>query len=278
MQNSEALKEIVKQKYSEIAAQQNNDGNTCCGSSCCSDEIFNMMTEEYKDLDGYCAEADMGLGCGLPTEFAAISEGDVVVDLGSGAGNDCFVARNMAGERGRVIGVDFTPAMIEKARENALKSGYTNVEFIQGDIENMPLGKNIADIVISNCVLNLVPDKKKAFSEVYRIMKPGGQFCVSDIVLIGELPDKIRAAAAMYAGCISGALQKMEYLGIVESGGFTNLRLRKEVEISLPDKVLKPYLSDEEINDFRVSGTGIFSITITGMKPDSIGCGCSCGH
>lgn len=276
MNKPEELKEIVKQKYAEIALQEKQNQSSCCGQSACNDEIFNMMSDEYKNLDGYYAEADMGLGCGLPTEYAAIAEGDVVIDLGSGAGNDCFVARKLTGETGRIIGIDFTPVMIEKAQENADKLGYSNVEFRLGDIEDIPVDTNTADVIISNCVLNLVPDKRKAFSEMYRVMKPGGHFCVSDIVLKGELPEKIKDAARMYAGCISGALQREEYLGIVENTGYTNLGLRKETEIVLPDDVLNQYLTEEEIQEFKKSGTGIFSITITGMKPSSFSCGC--GH
>jgi arsenite methyltransferase len=276
MKEAEELKEIVKEKYTEIAKQSKLPVASCCGQSSCKDEVFNMMSDDYQNLEGYYAEADMGLGCGLPTEFAAITEGDTVVDLGSGAGNDCFVARNLAGESGHVIGIDFTPAMIEKANENVEKLGFNNVEFKLGDIENLPLNHNVADVVISNCVLNLVPDKKRAFSEIQRIMKPGGHFCVSDVVLVGELPEKIKGAARMYSGCVSGALQKEDYLHIVEMTGFTNLGIRKETEIILPDDVLAEYMDETEISEFRKSGTGIFSITITGMKTSISGCGCGC--
>ncbi|MCX6270803.1 MAG: arsenite methyltransferase [Bacteroidetes bacterium] len=281
MKTPEELKEIVKQKYAEIASQTKESGKkSCCGGSDNTDEVFNIMGDEYQKVDGYYPEADMGLGCGLPTAFAGISPGDTVVDLGSGAGNDCFVARKITGPKGKVTGIDFTPEMIEKARENCRKLGYDNVEFHQGDIEKIPLEDGIADVVISNCVLNLVPDKKKAFSEIYRILKNEGHFCVSDIVLKGELPKKVREAASMYAGCISGALQKNEYLGAILDAGFFRITIHKEKAIELPDEVLQSYLSKEEIESFRKSGTGIFSITVNGEKPHASiagsACGCGC--
>ena len=200
--------------------------------------MANIITDQYDHLDGYVADADLGLGCGLPTEFAKIRKGDTVVDLGSGAGNDVFVARHETGDDGRVIGVDFTPAMIEKARRNAETLGYTNVEFVQGDIEEMPLADGIADVVISNCVLNLVPDKPAVLSEIYRVLKPGGHFSISDIVLIGELPDDLRQAAEMYAGCVSGAVQKDDYLTAIVDAGFTNITIQKEKVITVPDEIL----------------------------------------
>jgi SAM-dependent methyltransferase len=225
------------------------------------------MSEDYNELKGYNADADLGLGCGLPTQFAKIKKGDVVIDLGSGAGNDCFIARNQTGENGKVIGIDFTPAMIEKARANVEKLGYNNVEFRQGDIDNVPVTANIADVVVSNCVLNLVPDKDKAVSEIYRILKPGGHFSISDIVLIGNLPAAVRNAAEMYAGCVSGALQKNVYLEIIASKGFENISIQKEKTITVPDDILANYLSTEEINQFKQSSIGIYSITVYADKP-----------
>jgi ubiquinone/menaquinone biosynthesis C-methylase UbiE len=227
------------------------------------------MSEDYSKLDGYNADADLALGCGLPTEFAGIKRGDVVIDLGSGAGNDCFVARHETGPEGKVIGIDFTDAMIEKARANADKLGFNNVEFRQGDIEKMPVGGEVADVIVSNCVLNLVPDKKKVFSEMFRVLKKGGHFSVSDIVLVGHLPEKWKTTAELYAGCVSGAIQKSEYLGFAEKAGFKNLKVQKEKAIHVPDEILKEYLSTEEINAYRSSGVGIFSITLFGEKPVS---------
>jgi ubiquinone/menaquinone biosynthesis C-methylase UbiE len=274
--NEQALKDLVKQKYSEIALQDKDSNEaSCCGSGCCSTEVYNIMTDDYSKLEGYNADADLGLGCGLPTEFAQIKPGDTVIDLGSGAGNDCFVARAAAGETGKVIGIDFTEAMITKARANAEKLGFKNVEFGQGDIEKMPVADNVADVIVSNCVLNLVPNKRNVFKEVMRVLKPGGHFSISDIVLVGTLPAKIREAAEMYAGCVSGAIQKEDYLGLVKETGFKNITLQKEKAIHIPDDILSTYLNQEEIKDFRESGTGIHSITVFAEKSESC-CGPDC--
>src|ERR1051325_2836216 len=171
MENSEEMKELVKQKYSQIALQDKEvNQSSCCGAGCCSTEVYNIMSDDYTSLEGYNPDADLGLGCGLPTQFAKIKKGDVVIDMGSGAGNDAFIARHETGETGKVIGIDFTPAMIEKARANAEKLGFNNVEFRQGDIEKMPVGGNLADVIVSNCVLNLVPDKDRVFKEIYRVL------------------------------------------------------------------------------------------------------------
>jgi SAM-dependent methyltransferase len=268
---SEQLKAIVREKYSLIA-EQDKDSNeaSCCGAtSCCSTVDFKVMAEDYSNLEGYNSDADLGLGCGLPTEFAQIKEGDTVVDLGSGAGNDCFVARSLTGEKGKVIGIDFTDKMIEKAKINADKLGYKNVEFRQGDIENMPLAGNIADVVVSNCVLNLVPNKNQAFAETFRVLKKGGHFSVSDIVLVGNLPEGLKKSAEMYAGCVSGAIQKQDYISIIEQAGFTEIKVQKEKRITLPDEILKDYLTTDEIREFKDGKTGIFSITVYGVKPES---------
>ncbi|HXB46044.1 MAG TPA: arsenite methyltransferase [Puia sp.] len=261
------LKEIVRQKYSEIALQdKESNQSSCCGSSCCSDEVYNIMSEDYTSLKGYNPDADLGLGCGLPTQFAKIRKGDVVIDLGSGAGNDCFIARSETGETGKVIGIDFTPAMIDKARSNADKLGFHNVEFRQGDVEKMPVTSSIADVVVSNCVLNLVPNKEGVFKEIFRALKPGGHFSISDIVLVGELPEKIRKTAEMYSGCVSGAIQKQSYLELIAVNGFKNITIQKEKAIVVPDDILSPYLSTAEIELFKNSGTGIFSITVFAEK------------
>jgi arsenite methyltransferase len=264
MEDSE-LKEVVKNKYSEIVITA--DSSKGCGCGCGSDKAdLTNFSENYKSLDGYVADADLGLGCGLPTKHAGIKEGDVVVDLGSGAGNDVFVARSIVGENGTVVGIDFTDAMLSKANKNLSKLNYKNVYFKLGDIENLPLEDNFADAVISNCVLNLVPDKQKAFAEIHRTLKPGGHFCVSDMVTSGDLPKRIREAAAMYAGCVSGALRQEEYLGIIEQSGFTNVEVKETRVITLPDELLKEYLSEDEISDFRKSNSTISSITVVGYK------------
>ncbi len=268
MNSDNQLKELVREKYSQIA-EQDKETNTasCCGSGCCSTEVYNIMSDDYTNLQGYNQDADLGLGCGLPTQFAKIKKGDVVVDLGSGAGNDCFVARHETGEPGKVIGIDFTPAMIEKARTNAEKLGFNNVEFRQGDIENLPLTSNVADVVVSNCVLNLVPNKDGVFKEIFRVLKPGGHFSISDVVLEGQLPGNLRNAAEMYAGCVSGAVQKQVYLELIESNRFANISVQMEKAIVVPDDILAEYLSPEEIASFKQSGTGIYSITVYAEKP-----------
>jgi arsenite methyltransferase len=274
----EDIKKIVKEKYSEIAKQtKEQNAPSCCGATSCGSIVdYSIFSEEYEHLQGYNPDADLGLGCGLPTEYAGIQPGNSVLDLGSGAGNDCFVARAIVGETGYVAGIDFTEAMIEKARENARKLGYSNVDFIQGDIENIPVKFGVVDVVISNCVLNLVPDKPKAFSEIYRVLKQGGHFCISDVVLQGELPRGVKEDATMYAGCVSGALAREEYLEIIEEAGFTNVEVKKEKKIELPDELLSLYLSVEELQKFKSGETGIFSITVTAKKPEGCGCGCSC--
>lgn len=268
MKTDQELKDIVKSKYSEIALQDKETNmSSCCGAGGCSTEVYNIMSDDYGTLGGYNPEADLGLGCGLPTQFAKIKAGDVVVDLGSGAGNDCFVARHETGETGKVIGIDFTPAMIERARENAEKRGFNNVEFRQGDIEQMPITANVADVIVSNCVLNLVPNKNGVFKEIFRVLKPGGHFSISDVVLKGELPEGLQKDAEMYAGCVSGAIQKDTYLGLIFSNGFQNVSIQKEKPIIIPDDILVNYLSKEEIESFKSGNTGIFSVTVYAEKP-----------
>jgi SAM-dependent methyltransferase len=272
MNTAQETKDLVRAKYAEIARQDKaTNASSCCGAGGCSNEVYNIMTDDYTKVEGYNPDADLGLGCGLPTQFAGIKKGDTVLDLGSGAGNDCFVARHETGEDGRVIGVDFTPEMIAKAKENAKKLGYQNVEFRQGDIEALPLTSNIVDVVVSNCVLNLVPDKRKAFSEVLRVLKPGGHFSISDVVLRGELPARLQQAAEMYAGCVSGALQERDYLGIIHDLGFEQVSVQKRKPIIVPDDILANYLSAEELSAFKAGGTGIFSITVSATKPGAIG-------
>ena len=289
MTTNEDLKTIVRQKYGEIAnsdraescgcgnAQPGPEPTSCCGPSNSVADITNVdlmigMNLSYAGKSGYVADADLGLGCGLPTEFAQIRPGDVVLDLGSGAGNDCFVARAETGETGRVIGLDMTPAMIDRARKNAKTLDYSNVEFIYGDIEEMPLPDNLADVVVSNCVMNLVPDKVRAFAETFRVLKPGGHFSISDIVLTVELPESLQRDAELYAGCVAGSIQETEYLRLVEEAGFTNLIVQKRREIVFPDALLQQYLTANEISTYREQGKGnptpgIFSITLYAEKP-----------
>jgi len=274
MNNKEnEIKEMVKQKYTEIALKGEENNSSCCCSRNPT-EVYNIMNEDYTKEEGYNADADLGLGCGLPTQFAGIKKGATVLDLGSGAGNDCFVARAEVGETGKVIGIDFSEAMLEKARKNAEKMGYNNVSFRQGDIEDMPIGGNSIDVVISNCVLNLLPNKDKIFHEIFRVIKPGGHFCISDIVLMGQLPDSLKEVAEFYAGCVSGAIQKSDYLGEIANAGFEKIEIRKEKTILIPDEILEKHLDEKAINEFKTNQAGIFSITVTGVKPKKV---CDCG-
>jgi SAM-dependent methyltransferase len=278
MNTDNNVKEMVKEKYSEIAKQSKTENETsCCGAGCgCSTVDYAVMADNYTSLEGYFADADLGLGCGLPTEFANIQKGNTVVDLGSGAGNDAFVARHIVGEDGRVIGIDMTDTMIELARKNAAKLNLQNVEFRLGDIENIPLGNNRADVVVSNCVLNLVPDKLKVFSEIYRILKPGGHFTISDIVLEGALPAAIVKEAEMYAGCVSGAIEKSVYLDMIKQNGFNQITINKEKQIIIPDEILSKYLNADQLHEFKNSNLGIYSVTVSAEKSKDCGCGPAC--
>lgn len=275
-------KQVVRDKYAEIAmASFEQNQVSCCEptsleigvvhqSSCCcgsGEEMdFSIMADQYTNIEGYVSDADLGLGCGLPTEHAKLKKGDRVLDLGSGAGNDVFVARTIVGEHGHVTGLDFTDEMLEKANLNNNKLGFKNVDFVKGEIEDIPLDNDSYDVIISNCVLNLVPDKVKAFSEIARVLKPGGHFCVSDIVLTGPLPQKLSDAAIMYAGCVSGAEMKVDYINIIKASGFKNISILKEKEILIPDHNLVEILNEEEIKDYHSRDTSIVSITIYAEK------------
>lgn len=256
------IKAVVREKYGEMARER----KSCCGPNCCSPEDSITIDLNYRQVEGYVPEADLGLGCGLPTQFAQIKAGETVVDLGSGAGNDVFIARRLVGESGRVIGVDMTPDMITRANENKATLGFTNVEFRLGEIEQLPVEDNAADLVLSNCVLNLVPDKTRAFAEIHRVLKPGGRFSISDIVIEGELPDSIRAAVKLYVGCVAGALTREEYLDTIEKTGFHQIMVRSRSVIDLPPDVLLQYVTRQEIDSLAASGTKVTSITVTGLK------------
>jgi len=271
MKTDTTLKKDVRERYARIAEQDRKvNAASCCGATAPTNKVYNIMMDDYNGTDGYVQDADLGLGCGLPTQFARITAGDTVIDLGSGAGNDCFVARHETGSQGKVIGIDFTDEMIRKARSHAEKLGYNNVEFREGDIDDMPVNNDTADVVVSNCVLNLVPDKRKVINEIFRVLKPGGHFSISDIVLVGELPEALREDAEMYAGCVAGAIQKELYLQYIAEAGFTQIALQKEKTISLPTDILSRYMSAEEITRFEQQQTGIFSITVYAEKPAQI--------
>jgi SAM-dependent methyltransferase len=269
MNTDNELKELVKEKYGEIASQSAQQNlSSCCGATgCCGDETYTIMADDYTKLEGYNADADLGLGCGIPTQYAKIKEGDTVIDLGSGAGNDAFVARRFVGGKGKVIGIDFTEAMIEKARANVDKLGFNNIEFRFGDIEKMPVAANRADVVLSNCVLNLVPNKRNVFAEIFRVLKTKGHFSISDIVLEGELPENLKKAAEMYAGCVSGAIQKDDYIKIIHETGFVNISVLKEKRILIPDDILLQYLDEKELARLKGSNLGIYSVTVYAEKP-----------
>lgn len=268
MKTEQELKDIVKERYAKIAEQgKAENASSCCGATTPSNKVYNIMMDDYSETDGYVSDADLGLGCGLPTQFALIQKGDTVIDLGSGAGNDCFVARHETGNRGKVIGIDFTPIMIQKARINAEKLGYNNVEFREGDIDNMPVSDNVADVIVSNCVLNLVPNKQKVISEIFRVLKPGGHFSISDIVLVGDLPKALKEDAEMYAGCVAGAIQKEDYLKYISDEGFININIQKEKPITIPEDILSKYLDEEMTKQFNSDNVGIFSITVYAEKP-----------
>ncbi len=264
----QSLRESVRKKYAEIATA----GDSCCGPTCCSTNQsetgeFSIIGDAYDGVDGYVANADLGLGCGLPVEYAGLEPGDTVLDLGAGAGLDSFVARREVGETGQIIGVDMTPEMIHKARENTDTLGYTNVEFRLGEIESLPVESDSIDVAISNCVLNLVPNKKTAFDEIYRTLKPGGHFCISDIVASQALPDWTMKVAELYVGCVAGAMPKDKYLELISHAGFENVEIKAERRIDIPDDVIAELATEKQISAARASDLHVVSVTITGRKP-----------
>lgn len=269
--DSNDLKDLVRDRYGKIAG----DESVGCGCGCSTDPVpgFSVFKDDYDGIDGYVPEADLNLGCGLPTEYAGIRPGDTVIDLGSGAGNDCFVARQLVGTGGEVIGVDMTPEMITRAKANTEKLGYSNVKFRLGEIENLPVTSGKADVIISNCVINLVPDKSLAFHEMMRVLKPGGHFCISDVVTEGFIPEELLEQAELYAGCVAGALPVDHYLDIIRNNGFQQVDIKKKKRIEVPEALLHEFLTRDQIDAFQKSGVGLFSITVTAEKPVCL-CGC----
>ena len=265
-EQAESIHALVREKYGALARKEASG----CGCSCACDgeaDSLDMIGDAYKSVEGYVPEADLGLGCGLPTEHANIQPGETVLDLGAGAGIDAFVARRLVGEEGQVYGVDITPDMVVKARANAEKLGYRNVEFRLGEIERLPFERGSIDLVISNCVLNLVPDKARAFAEVFRVLRPGGRFCVSDIVASAPLPEGIRQAAALYVGCVAGTEPEADYLAIIDAAGFSDVRIVKSSHIDLPDDVLAGILGTGELAAMREADLHVRSVTVLGKKP-----------
>jgi arsenite methyltransferase len=269
MRTEDETRALVRERYAAIASA----GESCCAPALCgcgpemAPDGLNTIGDAYAGVAGRLAEADLNLGCGVPTRHAALAPGETVLDLGSGAGNDAFIARHEVGPEGRVIGVDMTPEMIAKARANAAKLGYGNVAFREGQIERLPVDSGSVDVVISNCVLNLVPDKGRAFAETFRVLRPGGRFCVSDIVATGELPAAVREVAALYVGCVAGAMAETEYLALLETTGFEDVRVAEAKPIPLSDEALADHMSAADIAAFRASGVALKSVTVLGTRP-----------
>ncbi|MFB6273997.1 MAG: arsenite methyltransferase [Salinibacter sp.] len=262
--DSDALKATVREKYAALATE---DGS-CCGPSECGETDLDVnMSEEYDAA--IAADADLDFGCGLPTEHADLQPGERVLDLGSGAGMDAFVARRDVGPDGHVHGVDLAEEMVEKARENADDLGYDNVTFEVGDIEDLPVADETFDVILSNCVLNLVPNKRVAFAKMHRALRPGGRFSVSDIVHVGAFPDDLREPAELYVGCVAGAMERKRYLRLLRDAGFADVRVVTEKPIELPDDLLAEHLSDDAMVRFRQEAAELQSITVVGHRPDA---------
>lgn len=267
-QSNDQLREIVRQKYAEVVnTSLSGCGTSCCGTGEKAEDDYNMIGDAYDGISGYMADADLGLSCGVPVEHAGLQAGQTVLDLGSGAGLDVFVTRSEVGETGHVIGVDMTAEMIAKARENAENSGFDNVEFRLGEIEHLPVRSDSIDVVISNCVLNLVPDKQRAFAEIYRVLKPGGHFCISDIVSSQELPHWLKGFAEAYAGCVSGAIPKDDYLKLVQETGFSHIEVATERRIHVPAELVAKSLTREQQQEAVDNDLHVMSVTVTAVKP-----------
>lgn len=269
----EEIKKAVRGRYASIARQ----GSSCCESAscCCGGNVAEVRSRGIGYTDEELAvipeEANLGLGCGNPIAFASLKEGETVLDLGSGAGMDCFLAASKVGKSGKVIGVDMTPDMLERARENARQGGYANVEFRLGEIEYLPVADNTVDIIISNCVINLAPDKGRVFKEAYRVLKPGGRLMVSDIVLFKELPPSIKDSIAAYVGCVGGAVIREQYLGAINDAGFENVKIIEETSVDwlVDDAAAEGFLESIGIplKVAKEAAGSVTSIRVAGVKP-----------
>jgi len=266
-QTNDQLRELVRQKYAGIADSSEQGCCTPCGDKNETDLGFSMIGDAYDEVGGYMPQADLGLGCGLPVEHSGLKPGHTVLDLGSGAGLDAFVARNEVGETGHVIGVDMTAEMVRKARENADNSEFDNVEFRLGEIEHLPVLSDTIDVVISNCVLNLVPDKQRAFAEIFRVLKPGGHFCISDVVSSKLLPEWTKEIAEAYAGCVAGAIPKDQYLQLIQQSGFNDVEIASERRIDVPESFLSETLTPSQQAELERSDLYVMSVTVKGYKP-----------
>jgi SAM-dependent methyltransferase len=272
----EKIRKAVREGYARITKQLRPccpPADSCCNSADRVGEISKKVGYTEEEVRAVPEGANLGLGCGNPVALASLREGEVVLDLGSGAGFDCFLAANQVGKDGKVIGVDMTPEMIERARKNAQQGNYQNVEFRLGELENLPVADHTADAVISNCVINLVPDKKRVFQETFRVLKPGGRLMVADIVLLRELPDSIKASVAAYVGCVSGAMQKEDYLGAIRAAGFQEVRVVDETSFPVDclenDPTAKAIVEGLNISSEEVKGlaSSVRSIEVHGIKP-----------
>ena len=272
----EEIKKVVREGYARIAKQDSSccaPTNSCCASTDLVQDITKRIGYTEEELKAVPEGANLGLGCGNPVALASLREGETVLDLGSGAGFDCFLAGNKVGKNGRVIGVDMTPEMIEKARDNTKEGNYGNVEFRLGEIENLPVADNSVDVVISNCVINLSPDKRRVFKEAFRVLKPNGRIMVSDIVLLKELPDFIKDSIEAYIGCLSGAILKDEYIEAIREAGFQEVRIAEEtsfpIECMANDPTAKAVIKNLTIPPEKVKevADSVISIKIYGVKP-----------
>jgi ubiquinone/menaquinone biosynthesis C-methylase UbiE len=272
----EEIKKVVREGYARIAEKDSfccGPTVSCCGNTDLHEEISKKIGYTEEELKSIPKDANLGLGCGNPVALASLKEGETVLDLGSGAGLDCFLAAKRVGEKGRVIGVDMTPEMIDKSRENARKSNYRNVEFRLGEIEHLPVADNTADVIISNCVINLSPSKRRVFEEAFRVLKPGGRLMVSDIVLLKELPEAIKNSMKAYIGCLSGAIMKDSYIEVIKQVGFNEVKIMEEIQFPIKymisDPTAKAVVKDLNIPVKKVKeiANSVASIKVSGIKP-----------